>query len=79
MTQRAKKTDVFSGYEWVKARVTEDGSCIFTYRVKGNPIDGSDQHDEDVVDWTDQQIRELGCDLLGIDRKFAGRIEVIHD
>lgn len=64
-----------SGYDWVRADVDE-GQVTFTYRVTGLDRDGCTSHDEDVSDWTDKNIQELGCDLLDIERKFADQVEV---
>jgi len=50
-------------YEWITAEV-DCGTVTFRYRVEGRDLDGSDQHDEDVSDWTEDQIIALGCDLL---------------
>jgi hypothetical protein len=40
--------------------------------------DGRDVYDgdDDLTDWTDDQIRELACDMLSIDRRHAHRIDV---
>jgi hypothetical protein len=44
-----------------------------TRRVDDARADGRQLYDgdEDLTDWTDEQIRELACDMLGIDQRYA--------
>lgn len=56
----------YAAYEWFKARVN-DGVLSFRYRIKGGKVDGSERHDEDVSEWTEQEIKQLAVDLFEID------------
>jgi hypothetical protein len=67
-----------SGYEQITVMVSE-GRALLRYRVTGSKIDGRDAHDEDVTEWSDQDLRNLACDLLDVDRQFAGDIAVERD
>lgn len=59
------------GYEWVKAVVSFGGKLRFRYRVKDADKDGSEGWDEDVSDWTDRNIQDLGASLLGVPWGFV--------
>ena len=64
------------GYLWVTA--TRIGHRLrLDYRVDDARADGHDFYDgdDDLSGWTDDQIRELACDMLSIDRSHAHRID----
>jgi hypothetical protein len=76
MSKKSKEST--SGYDWII--VIRDGTrCQMTYRVTGMDRGGRMDWDDDVSDYTDDQIREHVCDMLGIDHKFKGEVDVTWD
>lgn len=73
----AKKAKTASGYDWVKATV-DCGDLRLTYHATGAKVDGRTDHDEDVSDWSDDDIRNVAAQLLDIPSDCAGSIEVVH-
>ena len=54
MAKKAEKDD--GGYLWFKATV-DCGELTFRYRLKDAVVDGGETHDEDVEDWSDDDIK----------------------
>jgi hypothetical protein len=66
-----------SGYEWMKATMSED-KCRITYRVIGATVNGSDGIDEDgVAEWSDDDIRKVVGQMLDVPTEYHNEIEVI--
>lgn len=64
-------------YKWVKAAIDSmTGVVTFTYRVEGLDVDGCTTHNEDVSGWSDDDVKNLGANLLECD---ADEIEVDWD
>lgn len=64
-------------YQFIKATV-DCGELTWEYALEGR----SPQrmiHDEDVDDWTDEDIVDLTVDMLSVDPTQRGIIEVIHE
>ena len=63
------KVEQLDGYLWVTATRVGD-KLRLDYRVDDARGDGRDFYDgdDDLSDWTDDQIRQLACDMLSIDR-----------
>lgn len=78
MMAKKKAIQETSGYDRIDA-ILNDGQVRFEYRVSGAARDGRIDGDEEVHGWTDVEIQELGCSLLGIDKKFASEINVELD
>lgn len=72
------KPDDGFGYDYVHAKVRGEGSdgVDLQYQVTGLRTPGRDRIDDDVTQWSDADIQKIACDLLGIDQKFASRIDV---
>lgn len=62
-------------YEYVRATVT-DGSLRIEYKIPGL-VAGRQSHDEDVSEWTDDEIRDLVGRLLDVRKGLADTIDVI--
>jgi hypothetical protein len=67
-------------YLFVRA-VTEGRILHVEYRVDNETADGTQEYDGDDEigdprDWNDNQIRELACFLLGIDKRYAWKVEL---
>ncbi len=62
--------------EHCRIDVSCDGQAVATYRWAGNKVDGRDAHDEDVSEWSDDEIREVFAGLLGITEGIE-EIEVV--
>jgi hypothetical protein len=65
-------------YKYVKATVS-DGELSLEYRLEGALVTGRDGHDEDVSGWTDREIVNLACGMLGIEDADRDVVEVIWD
>ncbi len=55
-----------------------EGVAVARYRWEGGDVDGRERFDEDVSDWTDDEIRDLAGDMVDID-EGRGEIEVVWD
>lgn len=53
-------------YKRIDATVDADGNLVMIYRVSGRTADGRMFHDEDVSALTDNEIRQLVCELLTV-------------
>lgn len=62
------KVEQLDGYLWVTATRIGD-KLRLDYRVDDATSDGRDFYDgdDDLTDWTDDQLRALACDMLSID------------
>ena len=65
-------------YEYVNAIIC-CGELRWKYKVEGCDVSGSMPHDEDVSDWTDEEIIDLTCNMLDVSDDQRGLIEVIRD
>lgn len=65
-------------YKYIRATVT-DGQLHMDYLVEGAFVAGSDTHDEDVSDWTEEDIIECVMMTLGAEEKDRPKIEVHYD
>ncbi len=66
-------------FEWIKATVDYEGELSITYQVSGLSTTGRDDHDEDVSDWKDKEIKDLVKRLIGVPDDQADLIEIIWD
>jgi hypothetical protein len=67
-----------SGFKFVTVTISE-GVARIDYRVTdaGTKVNGHDEIDGDVSDWTDYDIRDAAARLIGVPAKFASEIEVV--
>lgn len=65
-------------YEYVKATVT-DGSLVWEYQVEGFPSPGSMSHDEDVSEWSDEDIIDITAMILDVEDEQRDIIELIRE
>ena len=74
------KVEQLDGYLWVTATRIGD-KLRLDYRVDDATSDGRDFYDgdDDLTDWTDDQLRALACDMLSIDHGHAHRIDVVRE
>lgn len=57
--------------------IVSDGVLRMEYLHPGSKVVGRDSYDEDVSEWTDEEIRKLVRNYL--DMKEGEEIQVIHD
>ena len=50
-------------YEWIKA-IVSCGELRLEYRLEGSLATGHWAHDEDVSEWTDDEIRRVAAGLI---------------
>lgn len=62
-------------YEYVKARV-DCGELCWEYKLIGSYIVGRMAHDEDVSDWSENQIVDVTCLMLDVDKDQRKIVEV---
>lgn len=62
-------------YEYVKATV-DCGELSWKYKVVGMETTGSMRHDEDVSEWSDDDIREVTAMMLDVPDDDRDKIEV---
>ena len=62
--------------EWCKVTVDMEGNAHAVYQWDGNPISGSQFYEEDVSSWGDDDVKELFCDLIGIEGDNCDRVTV---
>ena len=63
-------------YLWCKASVDMlMGTVQFTYQVAGLEVEGEQSHDEDVSEWSEEDIRQLAHDLLDVPKEL---VEIIY-
>lgn len=63
-------------YEWVKAIVCGD-ELRWEYKLEGSDMIGGQSHDEDVSDWTEEEIKKLTCMSLELEeRDLADRLTI---
>lgn len=55
-----------------------DGVASARYHWEDLPVPGSISHDEDVSDWTDEEIADCIADLVGIEEGEKDKIEVVR-
>lgn len=60
---------------WCRVTVM-DGRAVARYRWAGLDVDGSESIDENVSDWSDDDIRETVATMIGADSEQARKIEV---
>jgi len=65
------------GYEYIKA-IIDCGSLRWEYLIAGYDVKGRDAHDEDVSDWTEEEILTLTKNMLDVPEDQADRIEIIY-
>lgn len=53
--------------EYCRVTVNGDGVATARYKWKDNEVEGSDTHDEDMFEWTDDDIRDCFCGIIGYD------------
>lgn len=63
-------------YEYIRATV-DCGDLTIRYQVKGNPSPGRMDHDEDVSDFTDDEIKDLIVMLLDVPDKQKDLIVIM--
>lgn len=56
--------------------IDEHGNLIAHYRWSHLQVDGSFAHDEDVSDWTDDEIKGLVADMIGADSEDQKVMEI---
>ncbi len=64
-------------YERIHAHVDADGDLTLTYKLVGNPREGSMSHDENVGTWKDREIIDLVRQLLSVD--MDDPVEIVVD
>lgn len=77
----AIKTEDDGGYEFVKVTVRlidEDARIEYQIDEEGAPRGGDTIDDPSVVTWSDQDIKQMAADMLGI-TEGVDEIEVIWD
>lgn len=62
----AKKVEKKEEYEYIIAEVDCDTLTVRS-KLKDNPREATDQHDEDVSDWSESDIRQCVKSLLDLD------------
>ncbi len=62
-------------YEFIRAIVSE-GNLSCEYRLVGNSVTGRQSHDEDVSNWTEEEIRQLVCEMLDVADDERSVIEI---
>lgn len=62
-------------YDWVKATVIEGGVRL-TYHVPDLAVNGRDGIDDDISDWSDEDIQNVAGSMLGIVKEDRHKIEV---
>lgn len=62
-------------YDYIRATIT-DGKLGVKYRVTGNPTPGRTDHDEDVLEWSDKEIRGLVASLIDVQDDQRELIEI---
>ena len=65
-------------HEFIRAHV-DCGDLRWESKLVGNPRVARMQHDEDVSDYTDQDIRDLTVQMLDVSDEQVGLIEVIYE
>lgn len=64
-------------YEFVRANIAA-GELVWDYKINTSETHGSEGYDdEDVSDWTDEEIKDLTCSMLSVDAEQRDIIEVI--
>lgn len=66
-------------YEYIKAIVDCEGNLRITYRLNGSMVTGRDSHDEDVSDYTDDQIKIVIRSILSVEKDDPVEISILHD
>ena len=64
-------------YEYITAEV-DCGTLVVRSKLKDNPRESRDRHDEDVSEWTDSDIRQCVKGLLALDSEETKIIQVEH-
>jgi hypothetical protein len=62
-------------YEYIRA-VRDGAHLTITYRLNGAAVEGSESHDEDVSDWTRQDIERVVRSLLSVDPDDPVKIDI---
>jgi len=65
-------------YDYIRAIVSADGRLRWEYKLHGLFATGM-THDENVQDYTDEQIKALTVQMLSVQPSDRKRIEVLHD
>ena len=66
--------------EYCEVTVSAEGLARAEYKWAGLGVAGSQSHEEDVSQWSDDEIRECFADLLGIeDENDKAKIKVVWD
>ena len=73
MAKKKPKTD---RYEYIKATVDGEGNLSMEYKLPGVK-QGRQSHDEDVSEWTDDEIRICVRQIIGAEPDED--VEVAHD
>lgn len=63
------------GYEYIKA-IVDCGELRWEYKVKGGLCPGSMHHEEDVSEYTEEQIIDLTCEVLTVEDNQRDLVEV---
>ena len=62
-------------YEYIRALI--DGEDLtMEHKTEGNPVKGRTDHDEDVSDWSEEDVRDLIVALLGVSEEQRGIIDI---
>jgi hypothetical protein len=88
MAKKKKTETKVEYYEYIRAirgyEPTDDGddtvgTVTFHYKLKGAKVAGHDDHDEDVKDFTDEEIKHLARSLLSVEKDDPVEVEVEYD
>ncbi len=66
-------------YEFITATRDAEGNLSWSYRAKGADRPGSQAHDEDVSEWSDDDIRDLTMSTLGVPEHQRDLIVIEND
>lgn len=64
--------------ERCEARVSCMGDLSISYKWAHLPFGGRYDHDEDVSFWTDEEIVDLVCDMIGVDHDDDREVVEVH-
>jgi hypothetical protein len=77
--QQQEGPDDSDEYEFITATRSADGDLSWSYRAKGSDRPGSQAHDEDVSEWSDEDIIELTMTTLGVPEHQRDLIKIEND
>ena len=62
-------------YDYIRALIDGEDLTI-EHKIEGNPVKGRTDHDEDVSDWIEDDVRDLIVTLLGVSDEQRGIIDI---